>query len=107
MIYWFVIAFFRSTQQSNEKSHEVTEDDVDIDVIVVHMDIREPLSTLRTLLQNKVGIDLTLYCFTLQESQHVILFYFMSIQCHKGWGVETLVENSLWLYVLIYFKLYL
>jgi GA-binding protein transcription factor alpha len=36
-----------------------------------HMDIREPLSTLRILLEQRLGIELTDYQFWLQDAQMV------------------------------------
>lgn len=36
-----------------------------------HMDIREPLSTLRTLLEQRLGVELTGYQFWLQDAQVV------------------------------------
>lgn len=38
---------------------------------MMHMDIREPLSSLKYLLQEKLGTDLNEYSFTLQDSQMV------------------------------------
>lgn len=36
-----------------------------------HMDIQEPLSTLRCLLEQRLGLDLTEYTFWLQDTQMV------------------------------------
>jgi GA-binding protein transcription factor alpha len=36
-----------------------------------HMDIREPLSTLRTLLEQRLGVELVGYQFWLQDAQMV------------------------------------
>jgi len=36
-----------------------------------HMDIREPLSTLRTLLEQRLGVELAGYQFWLQDAQMV------------------------------------
>lgn len=41
-------------------------------ILVQHMDIREPLSTLRNLLEQRLGIELTDYSFLLQDTQTVI-----------------------------------
>lgn len=40
-------------------------------VIMQHMDIREPLSVLRTLLQERLSLDLRNYSFWLQNAQMV------------------------------------
>ncbi|XP_076683737.1 DNA-binding protein Ets97D isoform X2 [Andrena cerasifolii] len=38
-------------------------------VLMQHMDIREPLSTLRNLLEQRLGVELTDYSFWLQDAQ--------------------------------------
>lgn len=53
-------------------------------MLMQHMDIREPLSTLRSLLEERLTIDLKNYAFWLQNAQMVsnkvyhiiVLFYF-------------------------------
>lgn len=40
-------------------------------IIIEHMDIRHPLSTLRSLLQKRLSIDLSDYKFWLQDAQMV------------------------------------
>lgn len=40
-------------------------------VLIQHMDIREPLSTLRNLLEQRLGVELTEYSFWLQDAQMV------------------------------------
>lgn len=40
-------------------------------VLMQHMDIREPLSTLRNLLEDRLSIDLKNYSFWLQNAQMV------------------------------------
>lgn len=40
-------------------------------VLMQHMDIREPLSTLRNLLEQRLGVELTDYSFWLQDAQMV------------------------------------
>lgn len=40
-------------------------------IIMQHMDIREPLATLRDLLVQRLGIDLSNYSFWLQDAQMV------------------------------------
>lgn len=46
-------------------------DDINEGVLMQHMDIREPLSTLRNLLEQRLGIELTDYSFWLQDAQMV------------------------------------
>lgn len=49
-------------------------EDVNEEVILEtmqHMDIREPLSTLRSLLEERLSLDLTEYTFWLQDTQMV------------------------------------
>uniref|UniRef100_A0A0C9RBD7 Ets97D_1 protein n=1 Tax=Fopius arisanus TaxID=64838 RepID=A0A0C9RBD7_9HYME len=40
-------------------------------VLMQHMDIREPLSTLRNLLEQRLGVELIDYSFWLQDAQMV------------------------------------
>lgn len=49
-------------------------DDYNEGVLMQHMDIREPLSTLRNLLEQRIGIELSDYSFWLQDTQMVIIF---------------------------------
>lgn len=46
-------------------------DDSNEGVLMQHMDIREPLSTLRNLLEQRLGVELTDYSFWLQDAQMV------------------------------------
>lgn len=41
-------------------------------ILMQHMEIREPLSTLRSLLESKLQIDLSDYSFWLQDAQMVM-----------------------------------
>lgn len=50
---------------------EVAADDDDDDVIILHIDIREPIKQLRTLLEQRIGINLSRYEFWLQDAQAV------------------------------------
>ena len=43
----------------------------DSNIIIQHMDIRQPLSTLRNLLHQRLNIDLNDYEFWLQDAQMV------------------------------------
>lgn len=47
------------------------EDDCIVAILMQHMEIREPLSTLRSLLESKLQIDLSDYSFWLQDTQMV------------------------------------
>lgn len=49
----------------------VNGDDCNEGVLMQHMDIREPLSTLRNLLEQRLGMELTDYSFWLQDAQMV------------------------------------
>lgn len=57
------------------------------DVIIVHMDIREPLKKLRTLLEQKIGVDLKKYEFWLQDAQMLEPQKNLVDQCVKGEGL--------------------
>lgn len=46
-------------------------DDCNDGILMQHMDIREPLSTLRNLLEQRLGVELTDYSFWLQDAQMV------------------------------------
>ena len=43
----------------------------DDDIIILHIDIREPIKRLRTLLEQKIGVHLNKYEFWLQDAQAV------------------------------------
>lgn len=53
---------------------EVAADDDDDDVIILHIDIREPIKQLRTLLEQRIGINLSRFEFWLQDAQAVSVF---------------------------------
>ncbi|XP_037956142.1 DNA-binding protein Ets97D-like [Teleopsis dalmanni] len=57
------------------------------DIIIVHMDIREPLSTLRQLVGQKIGHDLSDYSFMLQDAQELEPHKNLVDQCVKGEGL--------------------
>ena len=46
------------------------------------MDIRQPLSTLRMLLEQRLGVDLSGYQFWLQDSQ--VVLYLFEAHCFIG-----------------------
>ncbi|XP_011881306.1 PREDICTED: DNA-binding protein Ets97D isoform X2 [Vollenhovia emeryi] len=56
-------------------------------VLMQHMDIREPLSKLRTLLEDKLTIDLKNYSFWLQNAQMLESHKNLVDQCVQGEGL--------------------
>ncbi|ALC46776.1 Ets97D [Drosophila busckii] len=68
-----------------EDGHDV-ENEPD-DIIVVHMDIREPLSTLKRLVEQKIGVELNYYTFCLQDAQELEPHKNLVDQCVKGEGL--------------------
>ena len=58
-----------------------TTDECNEGVLIQHMDIREPLSTLRNLLEQRLGVELMDYSFWLQDAQMVfpMIFFILSI----------------------------
>lgn len=66
------------------KSEDQLEDD---DVIVQHMDIREPLSTLKSLLERRLAVDLSDYEFWLQDHQMLESHKNLVDQCVQGEGL--------------------
>ncbi|XP_073989654.1 DNA-binding protein Ets97D isoform X2 [Rhodnius prolixus] len=84
-----------SPMLSDENVGNLNEDGV----IMMHMDIREPLSSLKYLLQEKLGTDLNEYSFTLQDSQMLEGHKNLVDQCVQGEGlvqinVELKEENG-------------
>ncbi|XP_023163690.2 DNA-binding protein Ets97D [Drosophila hydei] len=57
------------------------------DIIIVHMDIREPLSTLKKLVEQKIGVELHYYTFCLQDAQDLEPHKNLVDQCVKGEGL--------------------
>ncbi|EDW14756.1 DNA-binding protein Ets97D [Drosophila mojavensis] len=57
------------------------------DIIIVHMDIREPLSTLKKLVEQKIGVELNYYTFCLQDAQELEPHKNLVDQCVKGEGL--------------------
>lgn len=55
--------------------------------IAQHMDIREPLSKLRELLEQRLGVPLQEYSFTLQGNQHLQSDKNLTDQCVQGEGL--------------------
>ncbi|KYN37874.1 DNA-binding protein Ets97D, partial [Trachymyrmex septentrionalis] len=56
-------------------------------VIMQHMDIREPLSVLKTLLQERLSLDLRNYSFWLQNAQMLESHKNLVDQCVQGEGL--------------------
>lgn len=67
--------------KSNDDSQE------DDDIIIQHMDIRQPLSTLRMLLEQRIGVDLSDYEFWIQDSQMLESHKNLVDQCVQGEGL--------------------
>lgn len=59
---------------NDEEEPDVAADEDDDDVIILHIDIREPIKQLRTLLEQRIGINLSRYEFWLQDAQAVSSF---------------------------------
>lgn len=53
----------------NDQDDETAEEDED--VIILHIDIRQPIKQLRTLLEQRTGMNLSKYEFWLQDAQAV------------------------------------
>lgn len=64
-----------------------TDDTDDDDTIVVHMDLRENLSTLRGLVEQRVGLSLKHYEFWLQDTQMLESHKNLVDQCVQGEGL--------------------
>ncbi|XP_011172544.1 DNA-binding protein Ets97D isoform X2 [Solenopsis invicta] len=56
-------------------------------VLMQHMDIREPLSTLRSLLEDRLNVDLKNYSFWLQNTQMLESHKNLVDQCVQGEGL--------------------
>ncbi|XP_026846568.1 DNA-binding protein Ets97D [Drosophila persimilis] len=57
------------------------------DIIVVHMDIREPLTALKKLVEDKIDVELHYYSFWLQDAQELEPHKNLVDQCVKGEGL--------------------
>ncbi|XP_048516039.1 DNA-binding protein Ets97D isoform X2 [Athalia rosae] len=62
-------------------------EDANEGVLMQHMDIREPLSTLRNLLEQRLGVELTDYSFWLQDAQMLESHKNLVDQCVQGEGL--------------------
>lgn len=47
------------------------DEDEDEDVIILHIDIRQPIKLLRPMLEQRIGVNLSSYEFWLQDAQMV------------------------------------
>ncbi|XP_066597161.1 DNA-binding protein Ets97D [Prorops nasuta] len=56
-------------------------------ILMQHMDIREPLSTLRNLLEQRLGVEFTDYTFWLQDAQVLESHKNLVDQCVQGEGL--------------------
>ncbi|XP_003701261.1 DNA-binding protein Ets97D isoform X1 [Megachile rotundata] len=65
----------------------VNGEDCNEGVLMQHMDIREPLSTLRNLLEQRLGVELTDYSFWLQDAQMLESHKNLVDQCVQGEGL--------------------
>uniref|UniRef100_A0A1E1X6C0 Putative ga binding protein transcription factor n=1 Tax=Amblyomma aureolatum TaxID=187763 RepID=A0A1E1X6C0_9ACAR len=69
------------------------QDGLQVGVIAQHMDITEPLATLRSLLEQRLGVNLQDYSFFLQDSQELNATKNLVDQCVQGEGlVQVNVE---------------
>lgn len=66
---------------------DADEADDDDDTIVVHMDLRENLSTLRGLVEQRIGVQLKHYEFWLQDTQMLESHKNLVDQCVQGEGL--------------------
>lgn len=69
--------FMNDDDDENKSSPDEPNDDDD-DVIILHIDIREPIKRLRTLLEQKIGLNLSKFEFWLQDAQMVNVYYYLS-----------------------------
>lgn len=61
--------------------------DSDSNCIMQHMDIREPLSTLKKLLEQRLGVQLAGYTFYLQDTKMLENHKNLVDQCVQGEGL--------------------
>lgn len=64
-------ALFMEDDDTSNSVEPMIDDSDDEDIIILHIDIREPIRNLRTLLENKLGVNLNKYEFWLQDAQIV------------------------------------
>ncbi|KAK0166912.1 hypothetical protein PV327_004380 [Microctonus hyperodae] len=62
-------------------------EDCNEEILMQRMDIREPLSTLRNLLEQRLGVELTDYSFWLQDAQMLESHKNLVDQCVQGEGL--------------------
>lgn len=71
---------------NNNETEEDPEEDPE-DVIIVYMDIREPVQMLRTILEQKIGVSLKNYEIWLQDAQILEPHKNLVDQCVQGEGL--------------------
>lgn len=76
-----VVVEFCSERENPEKNG------LNIGLIAQHMDITEPLTTLRSLLEQRLGISLENYTFYLQDNQELDANKNLVDQCVQGEGL--------------------
>lgn len=72
------------------KDEELSQDTLNVaesGVLMQHMDIRQPLSTLKLLLEQRLGVELTDYQFWLQDAQMLESHKNLVDQCVQGEGM--------------------
>lgn len=55
----------------NADSIDDEDEEDDEDVIILHMDIQKPIKLLRTMLEQRIGVNLSGYEYWLQDAQMV------------------------------------
>lgn len=73
--------------RTSRMEQSIEGDDEAAGVLMQHMDIREPLSTLRTLLEQRLGVELAGYQFWLQDAQMLEAHKNLVDQCVQGEGL--------------------
>lgn len=85
------------TECENGEIADVNDEDEELSLLQ-HMDIREPLSTLKVLLEQRLGVELPGYDFWLQETQRLEPTRTLVDQCVQGEGlvqVNVQIQTSL------------
>ncbi|GLG97764.1 DNA-binding protein Ets97D [Gryllus bimaculatus] len=73
----------KTDEELSQEALEISESGV----LMQHMDIREPLSTLKLLLEQRLGVELTDYQFWLQDAQMLESHKNLVDQCVQGEGM--------------------
>lgn len=81
-------AIAQNVSRKNKSMDDDIEDDEEPDdILVMHMDIRDPLSTLRANLEQRLGVSLHDYSFWLQDSSQLESHKNLVDQCVSGEGL--------------------